>query len=368
MKKVVSVMLASAVIFGCACSLNAQNPTDGNSDRSSGNGNTNTRITQIEFDYPDQLKYFDGGTVSFTLYKCGACYYYCVDGGHAWAKLCGGLPFETEDAEFVHVEADVDLAYGGIAGYWGNFKVRKIKDERRLTLDEVADCRILELYDAGEGAFFGARLIVKDDRNYLIVRDSLNKYRLYDNQVNLLCTYDTVMAAAAYLDDDADHTIEYSNTGCVSFYVMRIGDVYYAYSRYAELNSWKPLINMQFENKPIGFELEDGQVMEVDSASVYKVNGGKAGYVDVPMFESMKNTEQIGYSVLSDKAAYKHWEEVSSYENGRMYRYSYSLDDYLIFYLDDEFYVYYENGCDIESDEFIGRFSTADEINTVIGR
>ena len=41
------------------------------------------------------------------------------------------------------------------------------------------------------------------------------------------------------------------------------------------MNTWKPLLNMHFENKPYGFELEDGQVMSVRTARVYVVNGKK---------------------------------------------------------------------------------------------
>ncbi len=51
--------------------------------------------------------------------------------------------------------------------------IQEVRDEKYLTLDEVAEYRILELFDLDEGLFSGARLIVKDGKNYLICRDPM---------------------------------------------------------------------------------------------------------------------------------------------------------------------------------------------------
>ena len=361
MKKVLVSVLALAVVLGSACSLNSGASATDASD-------SVTESTKIEFDYPDQLKFSEGGTLQMTIYRCGAVYYACVDGEKGWKQLYGEPPLELGDCEFVHLEADFDRVYGGVKGYWGNMLIQEVRDEKYLTLDEVAEYRILELFDLDEGLFSGARLIVKDGKNYLICRDPMLQYRVYDNNNNLLCTYDSVMAAAAFLDDAVDQTIEYSSRKNLTCYIIRIGNVYYSYSRYDGMNTWVPLLNLHFENKPVGFELEDGQAMYVASGYLYKVNGGQAGYVNVPMFEGMENTERALYSTLNDSASTDHWEAVSQYENGKMYQYYYGLDEYMIFYLEDEFYVYHEYSSDMESEEFTGRFSTADEVNKAIGR
>ena len=78
--------------------------------------------------------------------------------------------------------------------------------------------------------------------------------------------------------------------------------------------------------------------------------------------------ERALYYTLNDSASMDHWEAVSQYENGKMYQYHYGLDEYMIFYLEDEFYVYHEYSSDMESEEFTGRFSTADEVNKAIDR
>jgi hypothetical protein len=176
------------------------------------------------------------------------------------------------------------------------------------------------------------------------------------------------MACAAYLEYGEDQDIIYGSVSYPSCWVMRIGDVYYAYSRNGGNNKWTPLLNKQFENKPIGFELTDGQAMKVDTTTMYLVNSTKYGYVNAPMFETMKDFYQINYDTIINETCRMHWEEASSYENGILYQYSYGLDQYLIFYLDDRFYVYHENYCDINTDEFIGVFMSAEEVNVGVGR
>ena len=384
MKRLMVSVLAAAVLFGTACSFDTGGTGGGSggdssedqTDQSVQTDSTNSttfviETSDIEFYYPDQLMFVEAGTLCMTIYRCGNGYYACVDGERAWKSLYGEPPIELEDCQFIHVEADIDLVYGGVKGFWGNPLIREVRDERYLTLDEVADCRILDLYDPEEATFTGARLIVKDGKNYLICRGTNNQYRLYDSDGNLLCAYDTSMAAAAYLDDDADHTIEYSSAVSLPCYIVRIDGVYYAYFNHVGMNTWKPLLNMHFENKPYGFELEDGQVMSVRTARVYVVNGGKAGYVDVPMFENMSHYERVIYSSVNGRAAAYHWEETVmngiAYENGDMYQYYYGLDEYMIFYLDGEFYVYHEYYSDLDSQVFVGKYATPEEVTEAIG-
>ena len=381
MKKVLCLAASLVVLFGCACSFPSSpttemteraDETDDNdvTDSSSDSDNSFSidKPSGIKLNYPDQLVFQNGGTASMTIYRCGVRYYACVDGNHSWGQLYGTPPVSIEEGEFIHVDADFDRAYGGVKGYTGNMYVRTVRDEKMLTLDEVADCRMLEPYNSESGSFFGLRLIEKDGKNYLICRDPMLQYRLYDDSGNLLCTYESSMAAANYLNPEADQDIYYSRSMNLSFCVIRIGDVYYAYSRYDGVNKWTPLLNMSFENKPVGFELEDGQAMKIDSTTVYLVNGGEAGYDNAPMFERTDHFFRINYDVIIDYTAYMHWEEASQYENGKLYQYVFGPDAYMIFYIDNEFYVFHENSCDMNTDEFLGKFSLPEEVNTVIGR
>ena len=360
MKKILVLLLAMAVLLGCACSKKAP--------RTGGDDDTDETGLTIKFDYPDQLKYVDGGTADMTIYKCGVLYYACIDGSQSWSDLYSQPPVDIEEGEFVHVEADFELVYGGVGGYWGTMRITKVRDERVLTLNEVVDCRMLTLYDVNEGNFAGARLIVKDGKNYMICRDPMRQYRLYDEEGTLLCTYDTAMAAAAYLDEGSDQTIEFSSPKNIPYMVIRIGDVYYANSRYSGSEAWVPLLNMQFENKPVGFELEDGQAMKISSTRVYFVNGGEEGYVNAPMFEKADNFFRTNYAEVNGAAAYDRWEITESYENGMLYSFRADGNEYLIFYIDDSFYVYREIGDDLNTGALVGIYPTADEVNSAIGK
>ena len=358
MKKLPVLLTVFAIVFACGC--------DAKIDKSPDNS-TAVNIADIKFDYPDQIKYVEGGTCTLTVFKCGVCFYACEDGRQEWAELYSA-PLEMEEGEFVRIDAEYDLAYGGVAGYRGNKRVKKINDEKSLTFDDVVDMRIISLYDKTESTFSGLRLIKQDNKNYLLCRDPLLKYRLYDDKMNLLCTYDTSMACAAVLDDDADNTIEYGSRTSLPFYVMRMGDVYYAYSGHYGFNKWTPLLDMNFENKPLGFELKDGGTIKISNAKIYKINGGKENYVNAPMFEEAENFEDVNYSVINEKASVCRWEQCTSYENGDLYRYMFSGEEYLIFYLDGRFHVYYEKGCDPATDAYLGVFDKPEDVDALIGR
>ena len=86
------------------------------------------------------------------------------------------------------------------------------------------------------------------------------------------------------------------------------------------------------------------------------------------MFESTDHFFRINYDGLISDTAYMHWEEASQYENGKLYKYSSGLDEYMIFYIADEFYVFHEYSCDIDSDEFVGKFSSPEEVNNAVRR
>ncbi len=361
-KRLIAGILIMSVLSLCACK-----PVPQDTAAEGGDGSVDNTISGRTYDYPDQMIIEEGGTADMAIFRCGTGYYACLDREDSWEMLAGA-PLELEDGEFIYAEADYKLLYGGIAGYMGCKQVTGVRNERGISFDDIVDMNMITPYDSEDSVFAGLKLINDDGKNYLICRDPLQKYRLYDDSGNLLCTYDAPMAAAAYLDESADKLIEYSSSANLPFWIMRIGDVYYAYSRYDGFNTWTPLLNTQFENKPIGFELTDGQAVKVLITSVYKVNGGEDNYLNAPMFEKMEKIEELNYDILNSDASAMHWEEASVYENGKLYRYFYGAEEYLIFFLDEEFYVYYEDIRDADSRRFIGTFSAPDEVNTAVGR
>ena len=364
-RKFLAAIVSLSFIFGCACSSR-----DKQQGKDQENGLIKAIDNAIHYDYPDQLVTEEGGTTSMTVFKCGSVCFACEDGGNSWEMLYGCGPLEIEEDEFIHVEADYNLAYGGVSGYCGNKGIKKVRDKKSITLDDVADNGSLELFDRNNGAFSGLQLIREDERNYLICRDGLLQYRLYDDSMNLLCTYDTPMAVADFLDPESDSTVQYESAVDVSCKIMRMGDVYYSYSSHIGLAQWTPLLNLQFENKPIGFELEDGQVMQTDSTRVYIVNGGDEDYVNAPMFEIMDRTKRINYDELIGINPEKDWRWVSQYEDGEVYHYE-TLDGdrnmYVIFYMNDAFIIYCETNGEMETEKFFGEFSSPEEVNEAFG-
>lgn len=362
MKKELVLTLALVTLLGSSCSLSGEG---------SGTGteiyNSDTTATVVQLDYPDQMKFTEGGTDNMTIYKCGNCYYVST-GEQSWAQVYGTPPVNIEDAEFIYVEADYDLVYGGIKGYWGNKHITEVRNERKLTIDDVVDSRMVALYDREDSSFFGPRLYVKDGINYLIFRDSMHQYRLYDSSGNLLCTYDSSMAVVSYLEDGPDNVMDYGSPANNPYAIFRIGDVYYAYSWYDGINKWTPLLNMNFENKPVGFELEDGQGMQVNSSCVYIINDVNGNYVNTPMFERMDNYFSVNYSELEGEVHAKRWEQGPRYEDGSLYSYWSGLDLYLIFYVEGTHFIYCESNSEADTARYVGQYKTADEVNAALGR
>ena len=364
-RKILAAIVSLSFLLGSACS-SREEPTDKDQE----NGLIKAIDNAIHYEYPDQLVTKEGGTACMTVFRCGSVCFACEDGSDSWGLLYSRGPLDIDEDEFIHVEADYDLAYGGVSGYMGNKGITKVRDEKTLTLDEVADNGSLSSYDLNSGSFSGLQLIQKDGKNYLICRDGLLQYRLYDDSMNLLCTYETPMAVAGYLDPKFDSTVQYESAVNVPCKIMRIGDVYYSYSSHIGLAQWTPLLNLQFENKPIGFELEDGQVMETDSTSVYIVNGGVENYTNAPMFERMDVIKRINYDELIGINPEKDWRWVSQYEDGEVYHYE-TLDGdrnmYVIFYMNDAFIIYCETNAEMETEKFFGEFSSPEEVNEAFG-
>lgn len=344
MKKLLVLLIMFSMLFGTACTKS----------------NVNTA------NYPDALSYENGSTEYMTIFKCGALYYGCTDGTSSWSKLVDASVTMVGDDEFVNGEVDYKLVYGGIAGYNGNKSIEKIKYARNCTLDDVIDAGSILPYDENDSNFQGLRYLEIDGDYYLLVRDGLGKYRVYNKDCVQLGEYDSGMSAAGSLGIGKEPEAEVGSSANLPFYVIKINDVYYAYSSHVGYDSWVPLLNMDFENEPIGFTLEDGQAMKVSSTRVYQVNGGEGNYVDAPMFEKMENAERVGYDVLNMSASRNRWGDRVPLIDKKLYKHSFGEDEYLIFYLDSQFVVYHQKGSNIDNIEYVGSFGSADEVNEIL--
>ena len=379
MKKITSALLALLMLSTTACTLKPgkTEPADGRAAMTAAAEAvtefkpqptvmiqlpTDVEIDLSDIDFPDNLLIKEGGTAAMTLFKCGKSTYACIDGSDVWEVVSEPAEAELKDGEFIHVDAKYKLLSGGVKGFKNRKQITSVSNEKSLSPDEVVSNGSLLPYDASRGFFQSPRLIVKDGRNYIICRDSLHQYRLYDDKGERLCTEDSYMACAGFLED-TEPPVSYSRSGNFPFWVVRIGDSYYAYSRFAGNDSWKALLNMQSENRPVGFVLEDGQVMKVDSTMFYLVNGGEKNYVNIPMFEKMEHFHREHYSALNSDCSKDHWDRVSSYENGRSYQYYADNTEYVIFCLEGRYHVY--SGKDTE--KLLGVYSSPEEVNSALG-
>ena len=168
--------------------------------RTSGETSVTSQVPVVEQDlgdYPDKLEIVDGDTETVTIFKCGTVYYGCVDGTQSWEEYASA-PLDLDDGSFAHAKVDYKLLYGGIVGYVGTKQITSVSDVTELLTDDVLAGNSIMDYDESEGHFSGPRLIEKDGKNYIICRDNLLQYRLYDESGQLLCTCAEYTEAAGF--------------------------------------------------------------------------------------------------------------------------------------------------------------------------
>ena len=377
MKKIISALLITLMLTATSCSTEnkptEQDPTAATtigtviSEDASDKQTPSINILTFEDDHPDKLTIKEGGTAPMTLFRCGNAFYACIDGSKGWEKVSGPANVDLKDGAFLHVDATYKLQYGGIAGYKGQKLISQVSNEKTLSPDEIISRGSIAPYDPSEGRFQSPRLIEKNGKNYIICMDPLGKYRLYDDKGENIFTSETYMECAESVLNDGDRKISYSRSNNFPFWVVRIGDLYYAYSRFGENNNWKVLLDLNLQNKPIGFELEDGQAMKISSASFYIINGGDNNYVNVPMFEKMDHYSRSHYTDLNSDCSKDQWDNVTVYRDGKSYQYYADNTEYVIFFLEGRFHVYCGRSSSMETEKLLGVYNTAAEVNAALG-
>lgn len=358
MKKITSALLAVIFLFTVsACSSKTENSTP----------------PSVKPQMDDDLQIEEGGTAGMTLFKCDNTLSACTDIGEKfWDDVIIGFKGfdELKDGAFIHVDAKYKLYSGGYAGYIDDMYIYEISNEKMLSPNEVISQGLIPPYDSSEEYVRGPHLIVKKGKNYIICPD-LPNYRLYNDKEEFLWESDNYRACANYIEDDSERPVLYTDSIHNSYWVVRIGDIYYAHCANNGLHKgWKVLLNRQFENKPIGFDLEDGQVMKVGSTLGSIINGGEKNYVNVPMFEYMDQYNRERYAALNYDCSKDHWDNVSSYEDGCSYQYYTNADstEYVIFCLEGRFHVYCANSSEIKNERLLGVFNTSEEVDKALGR
>lgn len=318
----------------------------------------------------DEMYFHDNeSNVGMTIFRCDGVYMAYLDKQKKWERLhFAPRGLDLNDGEFAYAVADVDRAYGGLAGLSGELRVLRINESHPVAFKEILKRGLIENYDPARYRFWGLRILKTKRGTHIATSTNGIAYRLYRDG-NFVGSYKTTLELErdAGLNTMMDSTVTLQSAGKLPFYVMRLGKTYYAYASHMDLNKWTPLLNRMFKNDPVYFSLEDGEAAELQTTAL-KVNGGKKKYENAPMFvDSVDLFQKIRYDALAHHLRLKPWEEGASLEEAEFRQYQDKSGQYLIVYLDKNYWVYYEDLSE-QKKRLLGKFRKASDVDKALKR
>jgi hypothetical protein len=318
----------------------------------------------------DEMSFHDSeNDVGMTIFRCDKVYLAYLDNQKKWERLhFAPRGVDLDDGGFAYAVADVDRAYGGLAGLSGELRVLRIKESHPVAFKEILKKNMIENYDPARYRFWGLRILKTKKGMHIATSTNGIAYRLYKDG-NVVGNYKTTLELEkdAGLNTSMDTTATLENVGKLPFYVMRLGKTYFAYASYMGLNKWTPLLNRMFKNDPMYFSLEDGETAELQTTAL-KVNGGKKKYDNAPMFvDSVDLFKKIPYDALAHHLRLKPWEEGASLEEAEFRQYQDNGGQYLIVYLDKKYWVYYEDYSE-KKQRLLGKYRKVSDIDKTLKR
>lgn len=271
-----------------------------------------------------------------------------------------------EDGGSASVNVDFVRLYGGIVGHKGTPSIMAIRDPQAVSFDELIGSGKIADYDPEKYIFFGPRLIRAKGVTYCITRYRYGDYRLYKNG-EFLGSYKTTLEFehATGLNTLKDPNAKLEQTGKLTYYVIRLGGTYYAYSRYEGFHKWTPILNRNFGNKPDGFTLDEGEIAKF-SARAIKVNGGKGNYANTPMFNTpVSDFKKLSYDVLVQDLHPKHWHETDPQNDADLWQYQDNNILYLIFNQKGKYWVFREN-IDEKTRGLVGKYNSFSKVDKAV--
>lgn len=326
-------------------------------------------------DYPDKLYSYNESDAELVIFRAGDLYLTYSRDKNYWVRLIGDVPdrMMLGDGRFELISADIKRYSGGIAGFMGNPEIVKLNAYEPMTLEQAVTFCGLKDYDP-ELIWSGEPLVCGD---YLFCVN-----RVYHDGA-LVGEFATQIEAEAAmgLREIPDDSVEMERLGDYCLYVFRCGDQYLSYCPHIDMNScWTPYINSEFGNEPENFTLEDGEAAYTMHAEIIKLNGGDAGYVNVPMVMNIGDVEKVGYDILSDRmppywGAFRSGRAEDTAENS-VDRAEFSdtcnamfdrdvSGTWLIFYIDGKYRVYLD---DLDEKKPVGIYDTQKEVNALFGK
>lgn len=367
---IAALLLAAAMLSSCA----PQTPGGKNKEpETSGTTAKTTKAPSVSVMGQvicDELFHITEKNAEITVFRCGDRYYTEPwdkdDPLNWWLCVEGTIPAELEampDGGFGVLKADITRLSGGIAGYFGQPQIDKVKSFRSLTTDEAAEKCGLTRYSTDETLYNEPQLCTVGDRTYIVIKTG--KIHVYtDGQA--FGVYDTSYEAEAAMGlyDIPDTTAEFRQVTGMPMYLFRCDGAYFAYSNYVSTDgSWSFLLDKDMVNKGMGFTLEDGEAAYIDRTDFMVVNGGEEGYCNAFMLCEDKEPQKIIYGTLTLKTSPEHWEEDPQVQLQHMYQYS--AGDTIVFRFGSRYYVYTDRGGEIRR---IGIFGSVGEVDEALGR
>ena len=318
----------------------------------------------------DEMYFHDNeSNVGMTIFRCDGVYMAYLDNQKKWERLhFAPRGVDLDDGGFAYAVADVDRAYGGLAGLSGELRVLRVNESHPVAFKEILKRGLIENYDPARYRFWGLRILKTKRGTHIATSTNGIAYRLYRDG-NFVGSYKTTLELEkdAGLNTMMDSTVTLQSAGKLPFYVMRLGKTYYAYAWHMDLNKWTPLLNRMFKNDPVYFSLEDGEAAELQTTAL-KVNGGKKKYDNAPMFvDSVDLFKKIRYDALTLDLRMEHWEEGAPQKEAEFRQYQNNSGQYLIVYLDKKYWVYYEDNSG-KKKQLLGMFSKASDVDKAIKR
>lgn len=318
----------------------------------------------------DEMYFHDSeNDVGMTIFRCDRVYLVYLDSQKKWERLhVAPRGVDLDDGGFAYAVADVDRAYGGLAGLSGELRILRIKESHPVAFKEILKKNMIEKYDPARYRFWGLRILKTKKGTHIATSTNGIAYRLYKDG-NVVGNYKTTLELEkdAGLSTSMDTTATLEDAGKLPFYVMRLGKTYFAYASYIGLNKWSPLLNKTFKNDPVYFSLEDGEAAELQTTAL-KVNGGKKKYDNAPMFvDSVDLFQKIPYDALAHHLRLKPWEEGSTLEEAEFRQYQDKSGQYLIVFLEKKYWVYYEDYSE-KKKRLLGKFRKVSDVDKTLKR
>ena len=295
--------------------------------------------------------------IRMTVFRAGDTYYGNISGLNFWTEVYANTSnLKLEDGQFAYITADIRQIYGGVGVQQINGKpiIDSVTDAEYYYVKDAINDEKFEEYDPYTESYNGPKI----SGNYLIFNAS-DEWYVYDAD-GFVGKYDNPEDAgeAMGLMSFGTGGSENEMSG-VNMFIIKAGDLYIAYSDYAGLDSWKPLLNEDLESDFEDIAVSDGELIHISSADIYTVGKDDEKSVLITGVDGVSNCD---YQAVMAAMPIDSWDEDGEYEGYGLFEYN--CGEYFIVYTDGTFHVYHDDGGDVPT--LVGEYDTAEEVSDML--